>query len=82
MISEIIFYNLKDVGFWSNSSGFIFGMSLLVYALYKHPDSATNDDKGIVYGMLFLMPTIFVIFFITIRVRSLGLNTDQDVNSS
>ena len=60
------------MGFWTNSSGFIFGMGLLIYALYKKPDSITNDEKGLLIGLVILIPIIFILFNIAIRSKSQG----------
>ncbi len=70
-MNAISYYNLKDSGLFVNASGFILGFWLLAYAFYTKPNTATNDEKGTLYGMLIVFPILFILVNLSIRSDSL-----------
>ncbi|KAL4473835.1 hypothetical protein ABPG74_022699 [Tetrahymena malaccensis] len=88
-LTAISYFNLKNMGFLVNSSGFILGYTLLCYVFYARPSTASNDDRGFVDAMLINLPVMFVLINYALQVESLeqvveddSVSLDASVNQS
>ncbi|EAR90174.2 transmembrane protein, putative (macronuclear) [Tetrahymena thermophila SB210] len=77
-LTAISYFNLKNMGFLVNSSGFILGYTLLCYVFYARPSTASNDDRGFVDGMLINLPLIFVLINYSLQTESLEYIIEED----
>lgn len=76
--SELSNYNLNNFGYWVNSAGLILTMNLLIYTLFKKPDYTTSDENALLTALIILLPIIFLLFNIGIRVKSQGKFLQKD----
>jgi len=60
-ITALSYLNLRNAGFFINSSGFVFGYTLLCYVFYARPSTSSSDEKGFVDGMLIVLPVLFLL---------------------
>lgn len=69
------------MGFLVNSSGFVFGYTLLCFVFYARPNTASSDEKGFIDGMLIILPLIFLLIANVIQIESCEINADEESNS-
>ncbi|KAL4473833.1 hypothetical protein ABPG74_022697 [Tetrahymena malaccensis] len=67
---QIKYYNFESFSYFINAFCFIVGYCLLSYGLYEKPSSVTPDKKGLLYCLLTVLPIIFIMNNISIRIRA------------
>ncbi|KAL4473470.1 hypothetical protein ABPG72_012149 [Tetrahymena utriculariae] len=80
-LTVLSYFNLKNMGFLVNSSGFILGYTLLCYVFYARPSTSSNDDRGFVDGMLINLPVVFILINYALQTESLEQIVEDDNNT-
>lgn len=68
--ANLIYLNLKRFGYWINAGSFIVSYTFVTYSLFNITGSASANERGTLIGVSALMPCIFVVNNILIRMKS------------
>jgi len=68
--ANLIYVNLKRFGYWINAASFIVSYTFVTYALFNIAESASANERGTLIGIAAIMPCIFVVNNILIRMKS------------
>ena len=68
--ANLIYLNLKRSGYWINAGSFIVSYTFVTYSLFNITDTASANERGTLIGVSALMPCIFVVNNILIRMKS------------
>jgi len=74
---SVMYLNLKNIGFWINASAFIVSYTFIAYTYFNMSISVTDTEHGILLGATIVMPVIFIINNLLIRLKTAKLSTDE-----